>query len=93
MQAVATTLNFLQALGEGMNRRIASHGIVGGHIERGSDVGSSAADVALAAREAAVAVHRRHADQCGNFLSVELAQFRKIDHQLVGDVVPLIVEG
>src|SRR5665213_367449 len=76
----------LEPFGERLELGIAPHGVKGRHVERGADVGPSAADVALSAHGAGVAIDRSDADEGGNLLAVQLSQFRQIGHQLIGGV-------
>jgi hypothetical protein len=94
-----------QAVGEGSDDRVASSRGERGHVEQATDRRASSPDCPLASELAAVSIEGSQADQGGDLLAIELAQFgdfgdeRGAGHRSdagnalkeVGFVVPVIV--
>ena len=73
-----------QAVGEGLDGGVEAHGGQGGHVEGGADVRPAAEDGAFAAQGARIAVERGDADEGGDLLAIEFAQFGQAREQLAG---------
>ena len=71
----------MKPVGESADCGVASLSDEGGHVERFAHGGSSAANASLTAELPAVVVEGRHAGQGGDFLPIELTEFRQLSHE------------
>src|SRR5437762_14050383 len=67
-----------KTLVECLDERIAAAGGKCSHVQRAANRSAAAADGPFAAKRAGVAVERRQADEGGDLLAIELAQFRQL---------------
>ena len=75
---------FFQTFSEGFDGGVMSGRGESGHVEHGSDGGSSAGDVSSALVSSAVVVERSDSDQCRDLLAVKFAQFGEFRQECGG---------
>ena len=73
-----------QTLGEGFDDGIVPPGGHGSHVENASDGSTAGVDASMSLEGAAVAIEGSDTDQGGNFLPVELPQFRYFSEKRTG---------
>src|SRR4030042_3089050 len=67
-----------QALIEALDDGVIPGGHESGHVRGPANVRTSTPDLTSAAEQTAVSVQGSYTDQCGNFLTAELAQFGQV---------------
>jgi len=74
-----------EAMVEGAQCRVEPERGQGWHVERVADRCATSIDVALPTEPAAIERVRRQADQCGNLLAADLAEFGQQGQQGIGE--------
>jgi hypothetical protein len=66
---------------EGSDDRVMASRHQGAHIQAGSDLLAATPDLALTAKEPAIAIEGRYADQSSDLLAIETAELRQLGQE------------